>query len=223
MHQRKSKKILIYFLLLVLVCSINNERLNKIEFSNISDVEILGLGDRNNKSLLENIYNLNLGNILFANKKKIQQTIELNSLVEKYDVFKIYPSSLYIKIQKTKFLAKVNYNGVNYIIGSNGKLSKDEFYQKQLPFIFGSPNIKEFLKLKEIIDNSKFDYKNVENFYYFANRRWDLELANEIIIKLPEKNLKKSLELAFDFLKIADSSKIKFIDLRVNNQIILND
>ncbi len=223
MHQKKSRKILIYFLLLVLVCSISNERLNNIKFSNISDVEILGLGDESNSTLIENIYNLNLGNILFVNKKKIQQTIELNSLVEKYNVFKIYPSSLYIEIQKTKFLAKVNYNGVNYIIGSNGKFSKDEFDQKQLPFIFGNPNIKEFLKLKEIIDNSKFDYKDIENFYYFTNGRWDLELTNEIIIKLPKKNSKKSLELAFDFLKIADSGKIRFIDLRVNNQIILND
>ena len=222
MHQRKSKKILIYFLLLVLVCSINNERLNKIEFPNISEVKILGLGGANSASLLKNIYSLNLENILFVKKKKIQQIIESNGLVEKYDVFKIYPSSLYIEIQKTKFLAKVNYNGLYYILGSNGKLSKNEFYKKHLPFIFGSPDIKEFLKLKKIIDNSKLNYKNVENFYYFANGRWDLELTNEIIIKLPEKNLKKSLDLALDFLKTNDS-QIKFIDLRVNNQIILND
>ena len=207
----------------MLVGSINNIGLNKIKFTNISNIEIMGLGEKNNNLLLKSINNLKLGNIFFINEKEIQKIIESDSKVEKYDIFKIYPSSLYINIKKTKFLAKISYNGINYIIGSNGKLSRVELYQKELPFIFGNPKVEEFLRFKEIIDMSKFHYKDIKNLYYFANERWDLELNNRIIIKLPKKNFDNSLELAFEILNSNEFDQIKIIDLRVNNQIILDD
>ena len=40
MQQRKSKKILIYFFLLLLVGSINNINLNTLELQNINDINI---------------------------------------------------------------------------------------------------------------------------------------------------------------------------------------
>jgi len=51
----------------------------------------------------------------------IVELINSNFLVEKYEVFKKYPSSIEIKIEKTNFLASTNINGKNYIVGSNGK------------------------------------------------------------------------------------------------------
>jgi cell division protein FtsQ len=43
MQKRKSKKILIYFFLLLLVGSINNINLNNLELQNINDIHIVGL------------------------------------------------------------------------------------------------------------------------------------------------------------------------------------
>ena len=43
MQQRKSKKILIYFFLLLLVGSINNINLNTLKLQNINDINIIGL------------------------------------------------------------------------------------------------------------------------------------------------------------------------------------
>ena len=63
---------------------------------------------------------------------------------------------LNIKIKKTNFLAKINHNGKIFLIGSNGKLIPKKFQISDLPFIFGKPKIKEFLKFKKIIDQSKF-------------------------------------------------------------------
>ncbi len=223
MLQGKSKKIFIYFLLLILVGSINNISLNKIKLSNITDIKILGLGNENNNFLIKNLTNLELGNIFFIDKKVIIDLIENNNLVENYDVFKIYPSTLYINIQKTKFLARTNYDGENFIIGSNGKLIKNSLYKQYMPFIFGNPKIKDFLNFKKIIDDSKFNYNDISNIFYFASGRWDLELTNGLIIKLPEKNIKKSLELLFEFLKNEELKNVKLVDLRVNNQIVLDD
>ena len=223
MHLRKSNKILIYYLLLLILGSINNIKLDKINFSNISNIEILGLGNENHQTLLENINNLKLGNIFFLEKEKLDNLISSNSLVEKYDIFKVYPSSLYVNIEKTKFLARLNQNGNHYIIGSNGKLSNNNLNSQSLPFIFGRPKIDEFLKFKKIIDDSKLEFREIKNFYYFASGRWDIELNNDLLIKLPDKDIDQSLKFIFDFLNNNNLVDINIVDARIRNQIILND
>ena len=154
MHQRKGKKILIYFFLLLLVGSINNIGLNSFKFKGIKDIQVIGLGNSDNLVLLQKIINLNLDNIFFIDKKKISNQIVSNSLVEKYEIFKRYPSSLDINIEKTNFLARINNNGKIFLVGSNGKYSKNNFSNNKLPFIFGKPDIDEFLEFKKIIDRN---------------------------------------------------------------------
>ena len=48
--------------------------------------------------------------MLFLNDNEIKKKIETNKLVEKYFIFKKYPSSLEIRIIKTKILAKIKKN-----------------------------------------------------------------------------------------------------------------
>ena len=223
MHQRKGKKILIYFFLLFFVGSIQNIELNNLRFNEIKNINVSGLGNYDDLILLQEIENLNLINIFLIDKSEISKKINLNNLVEKYEVFKRYPSSLDIKIKKTKFLAKINDNGKIFLVGSNGKLSENNFHNNQLPFIFGNPKIQEFLDFKKNIEQSKFSYDEIENLYFFPSKRWDLELKNNITIKLSKDYVKESLELAFDFLHNNNFRDIKIIDVRIKNQIILND
>ena len=111
----------------------------------------------------------------------------------KYTILKKYPSTLNVRIEKTKFFAKINKNNKIFYIGSNGKLIKNNI-KYELPFIFGNPSINEFLTFKKIIDNSKINYEEIKNLYYFQSKRWDIELNNNLIVKLPKKNLDNSLE-----------------------------
>ena len=223
MHQRKGKKIITYFFLLILVGSINNITLNNLKFKKVENRDVIGLPDVENQILLQKIERLDLKNIFLINKGEISKKINSNSLVENFNIFKRYPSSLIINVKKTNFLAKVNVSGKIFIVGSNGKLSKDDFLNNQLPFIFGKPDIDEFLFFKEIIDSSKISYDQIKNFYFFSSKRWDLELKNNVIIKLSRNNTKESLELALEFLNNNELRDIKIIDARINNQIILND
>ena len=223
MHQQKSKKILLYFFLLILVSSINNINLNSLKFKETKDIDVIGLGNYHNSILSDEIKNLNLGNIFFINEKEITDKIDSNSLIEKYEIFKKYPSSLNIDIDKTKFVARINDNGKIFLVGSNGKLSENNFTNNELPFIFGKPSIKEFLDFKNIVNKSKFSYKEIKNLYFFSSKRWDLELNNDIIIKLPENYIKESLHLVFDFLQNKSFVDVRIIDARIKNQIILND
>ena len=218
MQQRKSKKILIYFFLLLIVGSINNINLNGLKFQNVNDINITGLDIKNKLILLKKIENFNLNNIFFINKIDLKDEIESNTLVENYSIFKRYPSTLDINIEKTKFLAKINKNGKIFFIGSNRKLIQKNYLHNQLPFVFGNPELIDFFNIKEIIDKSKISYSEIKNLYFFPSKRWDLELKNNTIIKLPNDNINLALNLAIEFL---DDNK--FIDARIENQIILDD
>ena len=223
MHQRKSKNILIYFFLLFLFGSITNIGLYNSKFLNLSKIEISGLDENESRQLKNKIENLKIKNIFFLNENKIKNIIELNTLIENYQILKIYPSNLYIKINKTKLLAKINQSGKIMLLGSNGKLSETISTNQQLPFIFGKPKVEEFLNFKIIIDQSKFSYDEIENFYFFPSKRWDIELKNKIILKLPNEDIKNTLDYLFEFLDNKNLYNHRIIDARINNQIILND
>ena len=223
MHQRKGKKILIYFFLLFLVGSINNIEFNNLKFEAIKNINVLGLGQKDNKILFNDIKNLNLDNIFFLNGKEINNLINSNTLVENYEIFKRYPSTLDINIDKTEFLAKINYDQKILFIGSNGKLSKDDVNNNSLPFIFGKPDIQEFLNFKKIVDSSKLSYQKIKNLYFYPSKRWDIELKNNIVIMLSSNYTKDTVNFALDFLQNKTSQNIEFIDVRIKNQIITND
>ena len=225
MPQRKGKKILIYFFLLILVGSINNDKINSFKFEKIKSINVLGLGHNENQVLLYNIIDLNLGNIFFLNKKNINKVINSNTLIHDYEIFKRYPNSLDINVKRTKFLARIKDKQIFFLIGSNGKLSPIKHKNKNnyLPFIFGKPEIDQFLKFKKIIDNSKIEFKDIDNLFFFSSNRWDIQLKNDLIIRLPSKNIKKTLDLVSDFLLENNNSSIKVVDARIQNQIILND
>ncbi len=223
MHQQKSKKILIYLLIFLILGSINNTTFTKIRFDRIKSIQISGLNQNQNTNLLESIKELNLKNIFFLNGNEISKIISSNSLVENYEIFKKYPFALDIKIERTDFLAKINNNGKTFLIGSNGKLSNVKFTDKELPFIFGKPKVDEFLKFINIIKQSKLSYNQVKNLYFFPSKRWDLELKNNVILKLSKDHTKLSLNQAFEVINDKNFSGIKLVDARIKNQIILND
>ena len=222
MQQRKSKTILIYIFLLLSVGSINNINVNGLKLQSIQNINIIGLDFSDKKILLNKIENFNLNNIFLISKSDLIDEIESNSLVERYFIFKRYPSSIDINIKKTKFLAKINKNGKIFYLGSNGKLIKNDLSNSQLPFIFGNPETIDFFNIKEIVDKSKISYSDIKNLYFYPSKRWDLELRDSTIIKLPSDNINLALNLAIEFL-YNERFKDKIIDARIQNQIILND
>ena len=223
MHQQKGKKYLIYLFLLIVLSSTNNFRLNDVKFFKIVDIRINGLNNTEKKNILEDIKKLDLKNIFFFKSKEIGKIISSNNLVEKYYITKKYPSTIHINIEKTNFLARIKNQNQIYLVGSNGKLSKNNYSKNNLPFIFGTPDIIEFLQFKKIIDSSKLSYEEIKNLYYFSSKRWDLKLKNNILIKLPENCNSNFLNSLNEFLNQSNLSDLKVIDARVKNQIIINE
>ena len=223
MHQRKSKKIIIYFFLLIIVSSINNSSINNFKFSKVPNIYVSGLSEKDNHLLLKEIKNLDLKTIYYIKKSELENLLNENSLIERYEVFKRYPSTINIKIDKAKFFAKTNINGKNFLLGSNGKLTLNESNYNELPFIFGKLDIKEFLRLKKVIDESKFSYQQIKNFYFFPSKRWDIKFKDEFILKLPNNFTNKTLDQIYKFIENNKIKNFTIIDARVENQIILNE
>ena len=223
MHQRKSKKILLYFLLLIILGTFNNHLVTKIELLKLKNIEVLGLNEDTNKKIKNDLIFLKFQNLFFLRSSQIKKIIDTNNSVENYTVFKEFPSTLVIKIEETKILANLYKNGSNYFFGSNGKLIKTENKKKNKPFLFGDFTNKEFLNFKKIIDKSNLKYADIKNIYFFDSKRWDIELRNGLLIKLPEKELLKSLNLSIELILSKNFKNIGTIDTRINNQVILSD
>ena len=223
MQPRKGKKVLIYLFLLILLGSINNISLNETHFYNIKKINVSGLDEKYNQKLLKDIKNLNLGNIFFLSAIEIDRVMNSNTFIENYNVFKKYPSSIDIKLKKTNFLAKINLDGQLYFVGSNGKLTESFDLSEELPYIFGKLDINRFLKFKKIIDNSKISYDEIKSLFFFQSKRWDIELKNNILIKLSSENIEKALDDVNLILNEKSIKRIKIIDARVKNQIIINE
>ena len=124
MPHQKSKKIFIYFFLLLAVGSINNLTISDYKLEKIEHIEILGLNNLNKEQIKKEIKNLKIENIFNLNKKDIVNILNSNPLVESFEIFKKYPSTLYIDIRETKLIAKINKDNQTFYIGTNGKLSK---------------------------------------------------------------------------------------------------
>ena len=223
MHQRKSKKVLVYFFLLIIISSISNNSITNYKLNKIEKINVSGLYENDNQKILNEIKNLSLENIFFINKNEITRIINANSLVEKYEVFKKYPSTIDVKIEKTNFYAKINNKGKTFLIGSNGKLTISKSDYRELPYIFGKPNIDEFLKFKKIIDQSKFSYKEIKDLYFFPSNRWDVKLKDNILLKLPNNLTFKKLNYLYEFLENYKRENFNIVDARLENQIILNE
>tara|TARA_B100001057_G_scaffold466209_1_gene523101 strand:+ start:928 stop:1599 length:672 start_codon:yes stop_codon:yes gene_type:complete len=218
-----SKKVLLYLLILLLLCSINNKEFLGFNLKNKNNLKIISLSNFNDREILEGLFNLNQKNLFILKKDEIIEKQGNYNIIENLDVFKNYPSNLIVKIEKTKILAITQKNGQNLYIGSNGNLINMNDGSVDLPFIFGDIKVKEFLNFKGLIDNTSFDYNSIKNLYYFKSKRWDIETKNGLLVKLPQDNLEKSFELLTQIINSKDFRDIDFIDLRQNNQIILSE
>ena len=222
MLQQINKKIIFYISLIIILGTFNNKNLKNFDLPKINMVNIEGIEFNDNEYLkIMNLIKLN--NLLSIQKSQIKEILNSNNLIEEYEVFKKYPSSLEIKIEKTNFLASTNINGKNYLVGSNGKFINTKDYSQNLPFIFGNFETEKFLEFKNIILQTDFKYNNIKNFYYFPSGRWDIEMISGVLIKLPITGIKESLNLSIDLLEDKEFSNIKILDIRQKNQIVIND
>ena len=99
MLQQINKKIIFYISLVIILGTFNNKNLKNFDLPKINVVNIEGIEFNDNEYLkIMNLIKSN--NLLSIQKSQIKEILNSNNLIEEYEVFKKYPSSLEIKIEK---------------------------------------------------------------------------------------------------------------------------
>ena len=218
-----NRKIFIYLFIFFILATYTNKQSPNFGFPRISNYNVTGLSEIKNIQISKDLSALQNQSLFFLKKKKISKVINSHKMIEKFYIFKNYPSNLNVIIEKTNYLALTKKNGVNFFIASNGNLIKAKDYNKDLPVVKGNFKILEFLELKKIIDNSNFNYKKIKNLYYFKSNRWNIETKDNQIIKLPTTNLNMSFELLLNIYENKELKDFKIIDLRQGNLVIFDE
>ena len=215
------KRLVIAIALLILLTTINSHQKIAISKFNLKEIIIennLLLKDKDIINLLFPIYNKNL---LFLKNTEVKRALMQNSFIESFDIKKKYPRTLKIRVfEKRPIAILLNKKNKFYL---SEKIDLIEFkslpdYQN-LPYVFGNKDdFKIFYKdLKKI----NFPTDLIEKYTLYETRRWDLEIKNKKVIKLPSKNYITSLENFLDLKGKNSFEKYKLFDYRISNQLIL--
>ena len=138
MHQKKSKKILLYFFLFLFLGTTHNLYFKKLELPKIEKIEIIGLNEKENNEISKDLNSLYLQSLFFLNNIKIEKILSSHSIIESFSIFRKFPSTLKIDVKKTKILANRFIDGQNFLIGSNGKLIRSKKQINDIPLVFGN-------------------------------------------------------------------------------------
>jgi cell division septal protein FtsQ len=172
------------------------------------------------KEKLSTIYNRNIFSI---KKEDIEEPLKEINFLEKVEVKKKYPNTIVVKIFETKPVAILYKNKAKYLLDSSSNLIflENNMNFNQLPSVFGIGAENYFVYFFNQLENNNFPINNIKKFYFFQIGRWDLQLANDKMIKLPHDNIEDAIKKSIELLNRKDFQNYNIIDLRVDGKIIV--
>ena len=220
-------KLYLYLLFLIFLSSTFNFKFleNYQDKFKLKSIIIDGVSYKEKKYIEEELNKLKNRSIFGIKKNNVLEILTKFNFIESIYVKKIIPSSININLSKTSILAKTFINGEEFYIGKNGKyINSNQIFKKyKTATVFGKFEIKEFINLYNILNNHQLEIGNIDQYYYFKNRRWDLVFSNGLVLKLPSKNKSDSIKIFKQLMENNNLTNIKIVDLRVFNQIIMTN
>ena len=179
------------------------------------------LVDRNEVlSKLNQVYSKN---IFLIKRKDIEESLQKINFLKKIEVKKKYPDTITIKIFETKPLGILFKDKTQYLLDSSLNLIEMDknIDFAELPNIIGDDAENNIVNFLDQLKTNKFSTNNIKNFYYFKIGRWDLELLDNRIIKLPYNVSSNVIKKVSELLNRKDFQNYKIIDLRIDGKIIV--
>ena len=217
----KLSSLLILLLLLSTYYPAHKIRNTNFVFT-IENIEVENNKVLDSKKILNELENLKGKNLLLVDRKIIKSAMDKFDFISSFQVKKIYPKTIKVKIFEKKPVAIYIEEKNKFYISEKGDLIRylELDYYNNLPLLFGKKT--NFNNFFEGLKNINFPINEIKSFHYFEIGRWDIILNNEKTVKLPKENYVNMLK---NFLLIkSDKSfdKYKIFDYRIKDQLILN-
>ena len=215
------KHLIIAVALLVLFSTYKPQKINLTTIFNTKKIIIENNFVLKEEEILNQLNFIYDKNLIFLNTSDIKKILIKNSFIKSFEIKKIYPNKLKIKIfekkpivilqdKKNKFYFIKNKNLIDY---------KDLEIYKKLPVVFSNKENFEILYIE--LEKVSFSLDQIKKFYYFETKRWDLLTHNNQTIKLPIEDYISSLKNFLSIRKKKNFDKYKIFDYRINDQLIL--
>ncbi len=207
------------FILFSTFISQNKFTVNKFKIKEIKIENNKILEDQELIEIFSFLYNKN---IIFLSSYEIKKNIDQKSFIEKIEIKKIFPNKLVIKVfEKEPIAILIDKYQKKYYLGKKTDLIeyRNILKFKNLPIVKGER--KSFKKLFNNLNKINFPTEEILVYRFFGLDRWNIEMIDKKILKLPAKNYTESL---INFINIKDKTnfeKYKIFDYRLNNQLIL--
>ena len=226
---RKFYSILLLLTVFIFLTTYNPSEIEFFSNKNNSIFNIKNIKIVNNNRISKSDIELKLSkvygkNIFFIKNKDIEQVIKNTYFLGAIEVKKKYPNTLIIKIFETEPIAILFKNNTYFLLDSGSNLiptDKNSIKSYNYPLIFGKNSEKYFLDFLNLLKESDFPLKKIKNYYYFQIGRWDLQLEDNLLIKLPSDKIKSAVKKSIELLNQEGLKNYEVIDLRINDRIIV--
>ena len=156
--------------------------------------------------------------ILSVDIKEVKTQLEKNPWIKAVAVERQLPSTLYIAILERTPIAICQINQKLYLIDEDGFniTNKDIENFAMLPHVVGTDANIYAAKLIEDLKNDPEIAKKLVSAVRYGERRWNLNLEENITVKMPEKNFEAALKYLSELNKLKKlfNQNYKIIDLR---------
>jgi len=197
-----------------------NYQLSNYEINSINRVDKNEVVKIINKYLNQSIFLISLNDI--------SNSLHDLNWVKSVNLFTNFKNKIKVEIFEYKPIGLFFYNNQLFYFSSEGKIIDKymENINENFIIFYGTQALKEandFLISLDKVENKHLI--SIKEAYYINERRWNIKLHNDILIKLSEKNIEESVNNYIRLIKKFNNSEIgsiKNIDLRNNEKAIIS-
>jgi cell division protein FtsQ len=235
-HINKILLLFIFIISIIFIVYINLNNFKNYSFSliqqysnkfdnNLSKIEITNLNYISDKRILKYFDGFIGKSIFLIPIRKTADNILAIKWINNISIKSDYKNTIRISLEEEVPLG-VYYNNKQEILFSNNLIVLEILDTKKnfsgLLKFYGKNSIPNSKTLLLNLGNNFKD--NVESAIFIEDRRWNLKLNNQILLKLPQDNIKKAIlkyQMIYNNFSDKELKDIQSIDLRILNQAII--
>ena len=217
-----NNRLILGIALLILFSTFISQKKITIKKFKVEEIIIKNNVNIDEQELIKTFSFLYNKDIIFLNSNEIKKKINQKSFIKKLEIKKIFPNKIVIEVFEKKPIAiLIDKNQKKFYLGKEIDLIdyRKILKYKNLPVVKG--DLESFKILFKNLIKINFPTELIISYRFFEIDRWDIEMSDKKILKLPTKNYTESL---INFMSIKDKTnfeKYKIFDYRLNNQLIL--